>query len=513
MAWLCCGAAAIAFFLNYADIRVLNQLLQIVIVFVLTCLIYYRKGAPWAALALTTYGLLLPIAISQSLQYSWVFYIGVVGSLVIIRFRSWLAEKQRVYFFFLFLGMLTCYMDLLTYPLFTWGIPMIWWIVTENDEETERHQLASVIMCGIAWICGYGGIWVGKWLIGGIILHQPLWKYAWGEVQYRAGIVPHSEGYMVAHLDVMLQNLNAYQNIQGISLLGGWIIWWLFQNTRRKQKVSTKKMLALLLIALSPIAWYVILHNHTYMHSSFTYRIWIVALTALLALMINSMSGKEIQKCSSGKLLVPIILMFIAVLIGLTLKEETHVHNGSFEPTQLKLTEQMELVQEFTPSFSTISALNLLLYTEMNQTGQIEVLLMEENQIIQKFIIDADMVEGGKFYELPANLQLKQNNSYRISISGKNLEGGHISVGLTDLGLFPLTELRQLQVDNQEYDAQIICGFRYRHRISLRKLALALELQLLVYWSLYLLWRKIIQGMRYKRSIYGKLKLIIKRKN
>lgn len=489
-------------FFNYADIRVINQLLQILATTALACMLCRQRGVLWAALALTVYGLLLPISLSQSLQYSWVFYIGVSGSLIIVRFRDQLAHKQRIYFLFLIIGMITSYMDLLTYPLFTWGIPMIWWIVTGNDNETDKRTFAMVILCGIAWICGYGGLWVGKWLIGSAILHRPIWTQAWSEVQYRAGVVPHTDGYETSHWKVILDNLSVFQSVQGVLLLGGWIIWWIWGLIKKPQIRSTAKVPALLLIALSPVVWYVILHNHTYVHSHFTYRIWVVGLTALLAVMIGSLEEISLQHCSKRRRVLPAIMVLAAVAVALNVKEENFVHNGGFIPTQLKLEENTVIMQEFTPSNSLISAINLLLYAETETSqGEIEIKILEGQQVLWEYTVSAhEVTKENTFYEVPARLRLKKDITYQIRISGRNLGGGQISVGTTDIGFCPMEELSLLQIDNQKYDAQLICGFRYLCRARLRILTLAVELQLLLYWSMYLLWEKISAGILTERS-------------
>lgn len=478
------------FFLNYADIRTINQLLQMLLVFSLTYMFYRRKGAPWAALVLTVYGLLMPMAVSLALQFSWVFYIGMAGSLFIVKFRDWLAEKQRIYFLFLILGMLTCYLDLLTYPLFTWGIPMICWIVTGSDNETDKRQLASLILCGIAWICGYGGLWMGKWLIGGVILQQSIWATAWNEVQFRAGVLPNSAGHGVSHREVIQMSISYFRSIQGVLLLGGWVFWWGFQVVRKRRGAYTEKIMALLLITLSPIAWYVVLHDHSYIHAVYTYRTSVVGLTALLAVMICSIDELKMPQYNKGKRILPAIITFAAIVVSLNVKEETYSHNGGIVPTKLELEEHMELTQTFTPSYNLISAINLWLYAEAEQGGEIEIKLLEGNRMQWEASVSASEILGGTFYELPMNLKLKKGTAYQISISGKNLEGGRVAVGVTGPGLYPLTELSSLQIGDQSYDAQLSCGFHYRHRAKLRILALAAELQILLYWSAYLLLEK-----------------------
>lgn len=478
-------------FINYADMRVVNQLLQLLSVVVLACLLYRREGFPWAILSVSIYGLLLPMAISQALQYSWVFYIGLFGSLLIVRFHDWFSQKERVYFLFLLLGMLTCYMDLLTYPLFTWGIPMIWWLVMNRNNEEGRKLFASVIFCGIAWICGYGGLWIGKWLIGQVILHQPLLQQAWHEVQYRSGTLPDVDGTGISHIKVIWDNLSIYQSIQSLFLLGGWIIWLGYRFTIKHINIKVKNASALLLVSLSPVVWYIILHNHTYVHSSFTYRIWVIGLTALLALLINATDVVGSAPCDH-KRIFPIMMAIVAMVIALNIREETYVHNGNIVPQQLELSEDMEITQEFTPTYKIISAINLLLYAENGQSGEIRVRFMEENQIIEEWTISAREVEGGVFYELPIAIQLKNNSVYRFGISVNDLADNRIFVGMTDAGNCPLAELSELQISKEAYDAQLICGIRYQHRVDLRKQLFFVELQLLVYWNFCIMIKRIL---------------------
>lgn len=479
-------------FLNYADIRVLNQLLQILLTFILAGLLYRRKGTPWAALGLTVYGLLLPMSLAQSLQYSWVFYIGILGSLSIVRFREWFAEKQRIYFLFLILGMLTSYMDLLTYPLFTWGIPMIWWIVTENREEAnDRKQLVAVILCGVAWICGYGGLWMGKWLIGGLVLHRSIWSQAWNEVRYRAGVLPDTTGYDISHWEVIKRNLYVFQSIQSVVLLGLWILWGGSRILRKRVNRFADKTLALLLIALSPIVWYIVLHNHTFVHSSYTYRIWVIGLTALLAIMINSLDETAARQYGLGKRVLPALMVLVAVTVSLNIKEQSFVHNGNYVPTQLELRENTQFLQTFTPSYNYVSSISILLYADPGQEGEVEIGLWNEDRLIWESVVPAAELTEDHFYEFPADLHLNKKTSYQISITGRDLDEGRIAVGITGLGLYPLPELPQLLVGDQTYDSQLICGFHYLHLARTRILVLAVELQLLLYWSIYLLWEKI----------------------
>ena len=60
---------------DYGEIRVLNSMGQLLLVFLLCLALWQKKGIQYALLELTSYFLLMALAMPFSLQYSWVFYI------------------------------------------------------------------------------------------------------------------------------------------------------------------------------------------------------------------------------------------------------------------------------------------------------------------------------------------------------------------------------------------------------------------------------------------------------
>ena len=55
-----------------------------------------------------------PIVLPLSLQYSWVYYVGILSAMVFLIKEKWHAES--IFLLFLITGMVTSYVDLLTYP-------------------------------------------------------------------------------------------------------------------------------------------------------------------------------------------------------------------------------------------------------------------------------------------------------------------------------------------------------------------------------------------------------------
>lgn len=127
---------------NYSDIRTLNGMLQLLLLLLLAGTIEKKLGIYYLPLLVTSYFLLMPAALGFALQYSWVFYIGITTCMALLRHQSFFEKENRILYAFLVCGMLTSYFDLLTYPLFTWGFPMAWWVLCSRASAGGRKNPA-----------------------------------------------------------------------------------------------------------------------------------------------------------------------------------------------------------------------------------------------------------------------------------------------------------------------------------------------------------------------------------
>ena len=64
------------------------------------------------------------------MQFSSVLYIFLIAMIVMLLFHEKLKNKYG--YFFLIIGMMTSFFDLLTYPVATFGIPIILFFILEN---------------------------------------------------------------------------------------------------------------------------------------------------------------------------------------------------------------------------------------------------------------------------------------------------------------------------------------------------------------------------------------------
>lgn len=72
--------------------------------------------------------------VGMSMQYTWVFFIAILFSIIILKKREQLVFSSIP---FLMIGMLTSYFDFLTYPLFTLGIPLLFCTLCMRESESQ----------------------------------------------------------------------------------------------------------------------------------------------------------------------------------------------------------------------------------------------------------------------------------------------------------------------------------------------------------------------------------------
>lgn len=170
-------------FLNYKEIRTLNGIL-FVIVILLVCMLFAKRKM-WGGMI--AFGLavmeLFPMTIPCSMQFSSCFYISTLALIGLLWKYEKLEEKNAIFLYFCGVGMFTSYMDFLTYPVVTFGLPMT--IVVILAQKGILEKLKKIIVYGISWCVGYAGMWGGKWLIGTFVTGSNFLAEAVGMVKLR----------------------------------------------------------------------------------------------------------------------------------------------------------------------------------------------------------------------------------------------------------------------------------------------------------------------------------------
>jgi len=281
---------------SYSDVRVINSIVQPLIVLAVAILMMKRNKEKYILPYFISVLVISPMTIAKSLQYSTVFYLFNISMIVMLLYNDKLKEKNRYTLFFLVVGMLTSYFDFLTYPLVTLGMPLMLYFILNPHNEIFAF-IKSIINKSITWGVGYVGMWIGKVVIGSILLGRNLFSSAASKFAERTSLEVQTGNVTI--LSVFERNLLRLVNKPYLLLALCIVLYVIYRMIKTNYKFSKKGFISFIpyfIISIMPFAWYVVASNHSYIHSWFTYRVMMITVFSLLsyvATMFSCVGGKN----------------------------------------------------------------------------------------------------------------------------------------------------------------------------------------------------------------------------
>lgn len=235
-----------------------------------------------------------PYIIPLCLQYTTVFFPLLIGLIVLLRKHEWFLNNNRLIIYFLIMGIVTSYFDLLTYPLVTWGIPLLLVLAMSSSSEVSFSKLC---MFSSSWLFGYARMWIGKWILGSIVLKKNLFADGLENLIFRTSHVSPDKITPINIFYNLGEHLYKYANIVYIALILLIFVPLVIAVYRNRKNIKWKTCLQnngiYLLICLAPVVWYQIALNHS-VHP-YTFRIlWISVLSSIMFL--YHLTGLSCQK-------------------------------------------------------------------------------------------------------------------------------------------------------------------------------------------------------------------------
>lgn len=265
-------------FLDYSQIRVLLQWLQIALVFSIVALLGAKKEY-WCIPPFALFWLFLnPSALSVSLQFNTIFMLTCLALLLLIVFRkSIMARKNAIELFFFTVGCLTSFFDFLTYPLVTLGIPLVYLLAVYPPPHPKKRLYLALRLC-VCWTLGYGLMWASKWVLASLITHENVIQNAISAVAFRTGSSLKDDSFSFSFKQVIDRNYNVCPGMLRLSavLALAALAYGLFRN-----RPDLIQSIPIALVAVFPYVWYRVLQNHSYIHAWFTYRTFSITVFAL----------------------------------------------------------------------------------------------------------------------------------------------------------------------------------------------------------------------------------------
>ncbi len=277
-------------FFGYGQIREIMMFVQLGLFAVLLVLLAKRNIKLTIPLFLM-WVFLNPVSTMLSLQFNTVLSITFIAMLALLCADKYKLIKNMYAWgiFFMTIGVMTSYFDLLTYPLLTLGAPLALWMVFKLSERISSNLL-NIVQLSFFWGIGYGGMWALKWIIGSLITGENVIGDAVEQVAYRTSSVVEDTVVTISHLVHELQySARQYTWILAMVLLAFYFVYRLIKT----RKLDINLLISYFVISVFPMAWYLAMKNHSFGHHWFTYRELAISIYALSTCLLIHGEGKK----------------------------------------------------------------------------------------------------------------------------------------------------------------------------------------------------------------------------
>lgn len=281
--------------MTFKSVRVLNAITQ-TLLFLVVCALMYKKDLKLHIISyVITYLILMPVVLMTCMQYSSCYYGFTLGMLALL-----LLPQNRIkdlsYIVFLNIGIFIAYFDLLSYPLITFGVPAVLLMALIREEKPSREVLA-LVENGIFWGAGYALMWAAKWVIATIFTDANIISDAVNQVTMRTSTdVPESAGQSSA-LTCIVKNYKTFFTTPFTVLFALAVITFtvimVMSLKRQGLKSVCIKLIPYVLLAFLPVAWFIVIRNHSVVHFWFTNKICAVTTMAMMTGLIESFISKK----------------------------------------------------------------------------------------------------------------------------------------------------------------------------------------------------------------------------
>lgn len=284
------------FVFDYTEIRFLNMCVLYMLFLIVNMLLKKELGIGFMISFFFTMMLSMFIIVPMSLQFSSMFYVMLIAMIfVLIKYKEINHKKWGACLFFI-IGGATSFLDFLTAPLITLGIPLITYIMlTQDNNKTFIINTIEIIKNCVSWGVGYISIWVSKWIFGSLITGENLFLEAAGRVAMRTSS-DMGDGVSFRILDVLKSNFNMMINENSIHLLILLLLCYaILAVVFSKNIKDILKVSPVLAVGIIPVVWYCLTLNHSGIHFWFTYRNLSICIFSMLGFLSYSIDMKRLN--------------------------------------------------------------------------------------------------------------------------------------------------------------------------------------------------------------------------
>lgn len=242
------------------------------------------------------------ITIPSSMQFMASFVVMLIASLIVL-YRYPFREKESLPLFFMVTGMVVNFLDFLTVPLVTLGVPLLLCLGMEA-RDGKMLGLRGAAACSLAWGLGYALCWTAKWVISAAVLESNVFE----QVAFRAALWTTGSAEAASPPDRLYAirlNFSDFFLLQGMRVmivpllpLAALTLCAVCCPVKCARRFRQAALMAA--VSLFPYAWYGVMAVHSLEHHWFTYRAQFMTLFGIYMALMEAVDWQRLSARTSS---------------------------------------------------------------------------------------------------------------------------------------------------------------------------------------------------------------------
>ncbi len=292
--------------MSWKSVETFLVIFQVLLLLGVVVLSFYKKRPLAGIGVLVAFLFMKPLSVWFSLTLSTCWTITLFALMAELLFYHKIEKKNWRDELFLLIGILTAYMDFLTYPIVTLGVPLCVYLI--QNVESDMHwwkRIRQFFWLCVCWAGGYIGMWGMKWVVAEITCQSGTLRNAVWSVIYRTGPL---DGYGSAFsgvsrtLQAVLDQYDSdFYTIAFVIVAVTALISMVLCFIKARNRNWGTSMVCMAFVAMFPFVWLTLTQNHTAIHCEFTFRIMGVTIMALCSMAICSIHTIRRKARENGK--------------------------------------------------------------------------------------------------------------------------------------------------------------------------------------------------------------------
>ena len=225
-----------------------------------------------------------------SIQFAPVLILSLLASVLVCYHYQ---NKQYLLMLFFVIGSLTAYLDLLTTPILTLGMPlMVLFMIYEHQKKNISlvEGLKQITLLSLLWGVAYGFTWMSKWIIATLTSSRNVIEDAIQTFLFRLDPKAYIEKTFT-RWDSVVGNADMLQWVYINIVICVLLVFVVFFF----RKEGWRHFVFFMLIAILPYVWFFVVANHSYLHYWFTYRTQAFSISCIFLALLSMVSLEKMR--------------------------------------------------------------------------------------------------------------------------------------------------------------------------------------------------------------------------